>query len=82
MFRKIILALAATATIGAAALTPTAASAAWVGGWHRPFHAWHGPRFGVGFYAPAYAFAPSCYIVRRWVRTPYGPRPRPVRVCG
>ncbi len=81
MFRKIILAIAATTVIGAAALTPTSASAWYSGGWHRPVHYWYGPRFGIGFYAPTYAYARSCYVVRRWVRTPYGPSVRPVRVC-
>jgi hypothetical protein len=81
MFRKIILAIAATAAIGAAALTPTTASAAWHGGWHGGHHWGGGPRFGIGFYAPAYAFAPRCYLVRRWVPTPYGPRLRRVQVC-
>ncbi|MEA2974884.1 MAG: hypothetical protein QOF19_404 [Alphaproteobacteria bacterium] len=89
MFRKTILAIAATAALGTAALTPTAASAQWHGGhggWRGPAHHWSGgPRFGIGFgapyYAPYYAYAPSCYIVRRVVRTPWGPRSRPVRVC-
>jgi hypothetical protein len=83
MFRKIILAIAGVAAIGAAALNPTPASAQWHGhgGWSG-HHRWHsGPRFGIGIYAPAYAFAPRCYIVRRWVRTPFGPRLRRVQVC-
>lgn len=85
MFRKTILAIAATTAIGAAALSPTAASAAWHGGWggwHGPVvHHWGGPRIGFGIYAPAYAYAPSCYVARRWVRTPFGMRLRSVRVC-
>jgi hypothetical protein len=84
MFRKIILAIAATTAIGAAAFMPTTASAAWHGGWHG--HRGHGgPSFGISFgapvYAPYYAYAPRCYTVRRVVRTPWGPRWRPVRVC-
>ena len=47
MFRKTLLALAATAAIGAAALTPTAASA----GWHGHHHHWHGG-YRVGIYVP------------------------------
>jgi hypothetical protein len=42
MFRKTILALAATATIGAAALTPTVASAHWYGrGYWGGYHYHH-----------------------------------------
>jgi len=74
MLRKTILALAATAALGAAALVPTAASAHWNGGWH---HGFWGPR--VGFYAgPAYYN--SC-LRRQWVGTPYGPRLRWINVC-
>jgi len=79
MFRKLVLALGATAVIGAAALTPTTASAwGWHGhhGWH---HGWH-RGFGIGFY-PAYAGGSDCYIVKRVVATPYGPRVRRVTVC-
>jgi hypothetical protein len=82
MFRKLILAATATATIGVAALVPTSASAYWAG------HRWHsGPAFSVRIGAPAYAygprygFAPRCWTQRRLVRTPWGPRWRPVRVC-
>ena len=75
MFRKLILALGATTAIAAAALTPTAASAHWHGG-----HGWHGSRgIRVGFYGPAYVG--DCYIVRRVVETPVGPRLRRVTVC-
>jgi hypothetical protein len=79
MFRKTLLALGATAVIGAAALAPTAASAHWHGhhGWH---HGWHGG-FGIGFYGPGYVAAPDCYTVRRVVYTPYGKRIRRVEVC-
>jgi hypothetical protein len=67
MFRKLILAISATVTIGAAALTPTAASAHWHGGWHHG-HYWH----GYGFYGPTYVGGPDCYTVRRVVGTPWG----------
>lgn len=71
MLRKLLLAVTAAAALGAAALAPTAASAAhwghWRGGW-----------FGWGPYAgPVYS---SC-VVKRWVRTPWGPRVRWVNVC-
>ena len=80
MFRKLTLALAATAALGAAALAPTSASAHWHGhhwhhGWH---HGWYG---GVGFFGPTYVAAPDCYVVRRVVFTPYGKRIRRVTVC-
>lgn len=47
--------------------------------WHRP----HRPHYGYGFYRPyrpAYV-APSCWVERRWVQTPWGPEPRRVRIC-
>lgn len=83
MFRKFIIAAGATAALAAAALSPTAASAApgWHGG-HHGHHGWHGgwygPRFGV--VAPI-GYASDCYVVRRVVPTPYGPRVRHVTVC-
>jgi len=76
MFRNLILALGAAAVIGAATLSPTAASAK---GWHHHWHhGWHG--YGVRFVAPVYAG--DCYIVRRVVWTKYGKRIRRVTVCG
>jgi hypothetical protein len=78
MFRKTILAVAATAAIGAAALTPTAASA-W--GWHGGWHGWHGGFFAgpaIRIVTPSYADACT---VRRWVETPFGPRVRFVNRC-
>lgn len=78
MFRKLILALGAAATLGAAAMAPTSASA-W--GFHG-HHGWgwgHGYRFGI--YAPVYVGGPSCYVVRRLVETPVGPRIRRITVC-
>jgi hypothetical protein len=85
MFRKIILALAATAAIGTAAITPTTASAhGWHGGHghHGHGHFWGGPRFGVGFY-PAYygGYGGGCYYVKKLVPTPYGVIPKRVLVC-
>ena len=81
MFRKLTIALAATAAaLGAAALAPTAASAFphhYHHGWH---HGWHGG-FGIGLYAPAYYAGPDCYVVKRLVDTPVGPRWRRVTVC-
>lgn len=78
MFRKIVLALSATAALGAAALAPTAASA-WGHGHHG--HHWRGG-YGFGFYGPTYiASSPDCYRVRRVVETPWGPRVRRVLVC-
>ena len=84
MFRKLTIALAATAALGAAALAPTAASAGpgpkFKGPhWHH-HHGWHGG--GFGFYgAPVYAAGGDCYYVRRVVFTPYGKKFRRVLVC-
>ncbi|KWV52890.1 hypothetical protein AS156_09630 [Bradyrhizobium macuxiense] len=78
MFRKVTLALATAAALGAAALAPTAASAkpfgwggGWGGGWHH--HHW-GPGFSVGYVDS------DCYVTRL-VLTPYGYRYRTVNVC-
>jgi len=76
MIRKLTIALAATAALGAAALAPTAASA--FPHFHHGWHHWHGG-FGVGLYGPDYG--PDCYVVRRIVDTPWGPRARRVTVC-
>lgn len=76
MFRKLTIALAATAALGAAALAPTAASAFPHHHWH---HGWHG--IGIGFYGPGYYAGPDCYVVKRLVDTPVGPRWRRVTVC-
>ncbi len=78
MFRKLAIALGATAVLGAAALAPTAASAHM----HGHGHGWFGHGFGYGFYGPTYIAAePSCYLVKRVVATPVGPRVRRVEVC-
>jgi hypothetical protein len=69
MFRKLILAAAATAALGAAALAPTSASA-WGHGHHG--HYW-GPGFGFGYYGgPTYVAGPDCYRVKRQVQLPDG----------
>jgi hypothetical protein len=82
MFRKLALGLFAAASLGAAALAPTSASAYYGGPhWHPGFgfhHVWGGPRFFVGG-GPVYAGG-GC-VVRRWVMTPWGPRPRLVNRC-
>lgn len=82
MFRKLALALAASAALGAAALSPTAASAHgwhggghWGGGWGHHHGFGFGPVYVTGGYADD-----GCYVTRR-VRTPYGYRLRTVNVC-
>jgi hypothetical protein len=75
MIRKLVLALGATAAIAGFALTPTTASAF---GWHPHWHHWH---HGFGIYAPIYAGAPDCYVVKQPVKTPFGWRMRRVTVC-
>jgi hypothetical protein len=79
MIRKLILAVGATVVLGAAALSPTAASA-WGHGHWGGHHGWYG--HGFGYYAPTYVASPDCYRVRRVIETPYGPRVRRVLVCG
>ncbi len=71
MLRKIILALAASAALGAAALAPNTASA-FAG--HPIVGHWRGHavlRPGVWVYAGPIVYN-GC-LVRRWVHTPYGP---------
>ena len=80
MFRKLTIAFAATAALGAAAFAPTAASAFPYHYHHHWHHGWHGG-FGFGLYAPVYDAGPDCYVVRRVVDTPVGPRWRRVTVC-
>ena len=78
MFRKTVLAIAATAALGVAALAPTTASA-YHNGWN---HRSHNPGFSFRFYTPGhYAYAPRCYIKRQRVHTHWGWRWRSVRVC-
>jgi hypothetical protein len=84
MFRKLALTLIAAASLGAAALAPTSASA-WGGGWHGHhgggYGGWHrgwgGPRFVGG---PASVGGGGCYV-RRMFPTPWGPRWRVVNRC-
>ena len=81
MFRKLALAIAASAALGAAALSPTAASAH---GWHGG-HGWgHGHGFGFGFspiIVTGGGYADDGCLVQRRIRTPYGVRYRTVNVC-
>ena len=74
MLRKLSLAVVAAASLAAAALAPSSASA-WGGhGWHR---GWGGPRIVVG--GPSYGYG-GCYV-RQLVPTPWGPRWRLVNRC-
>jgi hypothetical protein len=83
MLRKLSLVAVAAASLGAAALAPTSASAfgGWHGGWHRGWHhgwGFGGPRFVAG---PAfYGYGGGCYV-RHLVPTPWGPRWRLVNRC-
>ena len=86
MLRKLSLVAVAAASLGAAALSPTSASA-WGGGWHHGWHhggwGWGGPRIVVGgpaYYGGGYAYGGGCYV-RRLVPTPWGPRWRLVNRC-
>jgi hypothetical protein len=85
MLRKLSLVAVAAASLGAAALAPTSASAwnghGWHGGWHGGWHrgwGWGGPR--VVLSGPAYYGYGGCYV-RRLVPTPWGPRWRLVNRC-
>jgi hypothetical protein len=74
MLRKTLLAIAATAAIGTAALAPTSASAHWGGGWHGGWYGFH-PFVTIG--GPVYD---GC-TVQRWVHTRHGTELRWVNVC-
>jgi hypothetical protein len=83
MLRKLSLVAVAAASLGAAALAPTSASAwgGWHGGWH---HGWGGPRIIVGgpaYYGGGYGYGGGGCYVRRLVPTPWGPRWRLVNRC-
>jgi hypothetical protein len=81
MFRKVTLAIAAAAALGAIALAPTAASAGGGGGgfiWHPHHHHW-GPGIRIGFIGGG--FDDGCYVTRP-VLTPFGYRYRTVNICG
>ena len=78
MFRKSLLALSALTVIGAAALTPTTASA----GWKHHHFGWGTGYYGYG-YSPSYigyTGYSTCWV-KRWVDTPYGPRLKRFYVC-
>jgi hypothetical protein len=76
MLRKLALAIVAAASLGATALTPTAASAhpwgGW-GGWGHYHHYYGGVRLGL--------VGSGCYVTRP-VLTPWGYRLRTFYVCG
>jgi hypothetical protein len=83
MFRKIAFGLVAAASISAAALAPTSASAkpfgfgggfggGWGGGWHH--------HYGLGIGLIGAGVGESCYV-REPVLTPFGYRMRLVNVC-
>ena len=79
MYRKLALGLVAAASVAAAALAPTGASAhGWHGhhhhGWHGHHHGWRGPVFIAGSYGG------GCYVTRR-VLTKYGYRLRTFNIC-
>jgi hypothetical protein len=80
MFRKLSLVAIAAASLGAAALAPTSASA-WGGGYHgwHGHHGWGGPRVVIG--GPAYAYGGGGCYVQRLVPTPWGPRWRLMNRC-
>jgi hypothetical protein len=75
MFRKLCLAATAAIALGTAALAPTSASAWWDDGWHPVWrhHWWHG---GWGWRGPHFYYGAYGYDCRRWIATPWGPRPR------
>jgi hypothetical protein len=84
MLRKLSLVAIAAASLGAAALAPTSASAwgGYHGGWHGGWHGWGGPRVVIGgpaYYGGGYAYG-GCYV-RRLVPTPWGPQWRTVNRC-
>jgi hypothetical protein len=85
MLRKLGLVAVAAASLAAAALAPTTASAfgghGWRGGWHGGGFGWGGSRVFIG--GPAYAYGygyGGCYV-QRLVPTPWGPRWRLVNRC-
>ena len=86
MLRKLGLVVVAAASLGAAALAPTSASA-WLAaagtvvGMAAGMAGWGGPRFFVGgpAYYGGYGYG-GCYV-RRLVPTPWGPRWRLINRC-
>jgi hypothetical protein len=81
MFKKTILAVAATIALGTAVLAPTtAASAHGFHGFHGGHHGWgHGWGRNWGGFGVT-VVGPSCYEYQT-VMTPRGPRTRLVNVC-
>ena len=75
MFRKLVIALGATAVIGAAAFAPTAASAKFKGG------NWHHGHGGFGIVIASPVVADDCYTAPQKVWTNHGWRTRYVEVC-
>ena len=67
MLRKTLIALAATAVLGAVALAPTSASA---GGFFKHHHHHHGFGWGPGFGYPVYVGGPDCFFKKKF--TPFG----------
>jgi hypothetical protein len=85
MFRKLIIALGATAALVAAASSP---ALAYHSHHHGHGHGWGwgalGAGVALGLAAPvvaSYPYASNCYVQKRWIATPYGPRLRRVPVC-
>jgi hypothetical protein len=91
MFRKMAFVLAATAALGAVALSPTSASAWGHGGWghggwgHGGWggHHWGWGGFGVGVATGLVggAIVANTCMQRRVIETAYGPVVRWVNVC-
>jgi hypothetical protein len=81
MFRKMAFVLAATAALGAVALSPTSASAWGRGHWGG--HGWGWGGFGVGVAAGLVggAIVANTCLQRRVIDTPYGLVVRWVNVC-
>jgi hypothetical protein len=79
MLRKVTLGLIAAASLGAAALAPSAASA---GGFHHGYwgHGW-GPGYGLGFGGVYINTGVSDCYQQRMVETRRGLRLRTVNVC-
>ena len=78
MLRKVTLGLIAAASLGAAALAPSAASAhGFHGGWH---HGWGYGGFGIGGIYVSTGVS-DCYQ-QQYIQTRHGVRLRTVNVCG
>jgi hypothetical protein len=82
MIRKMTFVLAATAALGAVALSPTSASAWGKGGWGGGHHfGWGRVGIGVGLGLIGAGIAADTCMQRRVMDTPYGPTVRWVNVC-